>query len=69
MHAASAEVGVAISALLPQFNITAAPAFTTGGPFWNVAAEVTQPLFDGCAVPAKAGNTPLRQTTAAKPLL
>jgi NodT family efflux transporter outer membrane factor (OMF) lipoprotein len=56
MHAASAEVGVAISAMLPQFNITgaaggAATAFTqmfaTGGPFWSVTAGVTQPLFDG----------------------
>jgi NodT family efflux transporter outer membrane factor (OMF) lipoprotein len=56
MHAASAEVGVAISAMLPQFNITAAAGgaasafgqmFSPGGPFWSLGAGVTQPLFDG----------------------
>jgi NodT family efflux transporter outer membrane factor (OMF) lipoprotein len=56
MHAASAEVGVALSNELPQFNITAAAGgaatsfaemFASGGPFWSVAAGVTQPLFDG----------------------
>jgi NodT family efflux transporter outer membrane factor (OMF) lipoprotein len=56
MHSASAEVGVAISAMLPQFNITGAGGgaatafgqmFATGGPFWNVTAGVTAPLFDG----------------------
>jgi NodT family efflux transporter outer membrane factor (OMF) lipoprotein len=56
MHAASAEVGVAIAAMLPQFNITAAGGgaattfsqmFAPGGPFWSVAGTVTQPLFDG----------------------
>jgi NodT family efflux transporter outer membrane factor (OMF) lipoprotein len=56
MHAASAEVGVAISAMVPQFNITATAGgaaaafgqmFSSGGPFWSLAAGVTQPLFDG----------------------
>lgn len=56
MHAASAEVGVAISAMLPQFSITAAAGgaatafgqmFSTGGPFWSLAGGVTQSLFDG----------------------
>jgi NodT family efflux transporter outer membrane factor (OMF) lipoprotein len=56
MHSASAEVGVAISAMLPQFNITAAAGgaagafgqmFSSGGPFWSLGAGVTQPLFDG----------------------
>ncbi len=56
MHAASAEVGVAISAMLPQFNLTAAGGgaasafgqmFSSGGPFWSLGAGVTQPLFDG----------------------
>jgi NodT family efflux transporter outer membrane factor (OMF) lipoprotein len=56
MHAASAEVGVAISAMLPQFNITAAAGgaasafgqmFSSGGPFWSLGAGLTQPLFDG----------------------
>ena len=56
MHAASADVGVAISNMLPQFNITAAAGgaatafaqmFASGGPFWSVGLGVTQPLFDG----------------------
>nr|WP_294567056.1 efflux transporter outer membrane subunit [uncultured Rhodopila sp.] len=56
MHAASAEVGVAISAMLPQITITAAlggaaasfsQMFAPGGPFWSMAGGVTQPLFDG----------------------
>jgi NodT family efflux transporter outer membrane factor (OMF) lipoprotein len=56
MHAASADVGVAISNILPQFNITAAAGggataftqmFASGGPFWSLGAGVTQPLFDG----------------------
>lgn len=56
LHAASAQVGVATAARLPQFNITAAlggnaseipQMFTTGGPFWNLIAGITQPVFDG----------------------
>ena len=56
MHAASADVGVALSAMLPQFNITAAAGgaatafsqmFAAGGPFWSLGAGVTQPLFGG----------------------
>jgi NodT family efflux transporter outer membrane factor (OMF) lipoprotein len=56
MHSASAQVGVAIAAMLPQFNITGAAGgaasvfgqmFSTGGPFWSLGAGVTQPLFDG----------------------
>ncbi len=58
LHSASAQVGVAIANLLPQFNITAAlggnasnlawnQMFGPGGPFWNMALGVTQPLFDG----------------------
>ena len=56
LHSASALVGVAVANMLPQFNITAAAGgnatdiaqmFATGGPFWNLALGVTQPLFDG----------------------
>jgi NodT family efflux transporter outer membrane factor (OMF) lipoprotein len=56
MHSASAEVGVAIAAMIPQFNITAAAGgaasafgqmFSPGGPFWSLTGSVTQPLFDG----------------------
>jgi NodT family efflux transporter outer membrane factor (OMF) lipoprotein len=56
LHAASAEVGVAIANMLPQFNLTAAAGgeatafgqmFSTGGPFWALGSGVTQPLFEG----------------------
>jgi NodT family efflux transporter outer membrane factor (OMF) lipoprotein len=56
MHAASAEVGVAVANLLPNITITAGAGnvatemgqlFTPGAAFWSVAAGVTQPLFDG----------------------
>jgi NodT family efflux transporter outer membrane factor (OMF) lipoprotein len=56
MHSASAEVGVAIANMLPQFNITAAAGGAAselgqilgpGGAFWSLGAGVTQPLFDG----------------------
>ena len=55
-HNASAQVGVAVAARLPLFNITAAGGglatefdqmFSRGGPFWNVALAGTQPIFDG----------------------
>jgi len=56
LHSASAQVGVATAARLPQFTITAAlggaaseipQMFTTGGPFWNLIGNVAQPIFDG----------------------
>lgn len=56
LHAASAEVGVAIAARLPQFSIDAAVGgiaskiaqmYYTGGPFWIVTGSVAQTLFDG----------------------
>ncbi len=55
-RAANAQVGIAVAARLPQFNITGAiggtasqfnEMFRTGGPFWNLIAGVTQPVFDG----------------------
>jgi NodT family efflux transporter outer membrane factor (OMF) lipoprotein len=55
-HQASAQVGVAVAARLPVFNITAADGgvasvfdrmFSHGGPFWNVSLAATQPIFDG----------------------
>jgi len=55
-HSASAQVGVAVAARLPLFNITAAyggiasvfdQMFSHGGPFWNVSLAATQPIFDG----------------------
>jgi len=56
LHAANAEVGVAIAALLPQLSITGAYGgnadefawmFRHGGPFWNLIGNLTQPLFEG----------------------
>ncbi len=56
MHSASAQVGVAIAAELPQFSIDAAAGgaassfgqmFASGGPFWSLTLGATQPLFDG----------------------
>lgn len=56
MHAASAEVGVATAARLPQFNISAAyggeasqvsQLFASGGPFWNLIGDSALTVFDG----------------------
>ncbi len=55
-HNASAQVGVAVAARLPVFNITANGGglatefnqmFSRGGPFWSIALAGTQPIFDG----------------------
>jgi NodT family efflux transporter outer membrane factor (OMF) lipoprotein len=56
LHAASAGIGVAAAALLPQFEITALKGgvatelgqmFARGNPFWSVAAGVSQNVFAG----------------------
>ena len=56
MHSASALVGVAIAARLPNLTLTGNPGtsafkpaqlFTQGTLFYTVAASATQPLFDG----------------------
>lgn len=56
LHAASAQVGVAVAARLPQFSISASygggasdfsQMFADGGPFWNLVGNITQPIFDG----------------------
>jgi len=56
VRSANAQVGVAMSAMLPQFSITGAIGggatefawmFAKGGPFWNLFAGVSQPLFAG----------------------
>jgi NodT family efflux transporter outer membrane factor (OMF) lipoprotein len=56
LRAANAEVGVAVAALLPQFSITASGGgnatqipwmFRSGGPFWNLVGNVSQPIFEG----------------------
>jgi NodT family efflux transporter outer membrane factor (OMF) lipoprotein len=56
LHSASAQVGVAVAARLPQFTIAAAAGgtanevswlFGPGGPFWSLAGDVNQTVFDG----------------------
>ena len=59
LHAASAAIGQAVAARLPQISLTAslggsasglAQLFAPGTNFWNLAAGATQPLFDGFAL-------------------
>jgi len=56
LHAASAEVGVAVAARWPSLQIDGAggsaalglvPAFNGASNFWNIAATLTQPVFEG----------------------
>jgi NodT family efflux transporter outer membrane factor (OMF) lipoprotein len=53
LHAASAAIGVATANLYPNLTLTGgatAQSLALGGPFlaaWNVAAGLTQPVFDG----------------------
>jgi len=56
LHAASAEVGVAIAARIPAFELQAdaggaatrfAQMFADGNGFWTLAGSVTQPIFHG----------------------
>jgi NodT family efflux transporter outer membrane factor (OMF) lipoprotein len=56
LHSASALIGVAIANMLPNLSINAGAGYSStsmaslfSGPalFWNVAGNVTQPLFDG----------------------
>lgn len=75
LHAASAEVGVALADMLPQFNITADTGSTslairrlfspyTG--FWDVGASLSQTLFDAGALiyKKKAADAALDQAGA-----
>ncbi|MGA2187904.1 MAG: efflux transporter outer membrane subunit [Steroidobacteraceae bacterium] len=59
LRSANAQVGVAIAAMLPQFTITGAVGgsaaelpwlFRSGGPFWSLIGDVTQPVFAGGAL-------------------
>jgi NodT family efflux transporter outer membrane factor (OMF) lipoprotein len=75
LHAANAQVGVAVAAMLPQFSITGnlggnadefAWIFRTGGPFWTLAGGVTQPIFEGGTLlhRKRAANAALKQAAA-----
>ena len=70
LHAANAQVGVAVAAMLPQFSITGEYGgsatqipwmFRHGGPFWSLYGDVSQPVFQG--------GTLLHQERAAKDAL
>jgi len=59
LHAASAQLGVAIANRLPTFTLTAnaggastrlSDLFTHGNGFWGLAGDVAQPVFDGGAL-------------------
>jgi NodT family efflux transporter outer membrane factor (OMF) lipoprotein len=75
MHSASAQVGVAIAARLPNLTLTGNPGtsafkpaqlFTQGTLFYTVAASATQPLFDGFTLynKQKAAEAALDQAQA-----
>ena len=59
MHAASAEVGVALAAMLPDITLTGtlgsgaltpSKLFTPGNGFWTVGSSLSQTLFDSGAL-------------------
>jgi NodT family efflux transporter outer membrane factor (OMF) lipoprotein len=75
LRAANAQVGIAIAAMLPQFTITGAAGgtatqfpwlFRSGGPFWNLIGDVTQPVFAGGTLlhTKRAADQALRQAAA-----
>ena len=75
LHAANADVGVAVAAMLPQFPITGSYGgnadqfswmFRHGGPFWNLVGDMTQPLFQGGTLlhRKRAANEALKQAAA-----
>jgi NodT family efflux transporter outer membrane factor (OMF) lipoprotein len=75
LHAANAQVGVAIAAMLPQFSITGALGgnatqipwlFRQGGPFWSLVGDVSQPIFEGGTLlhRKRAADRALRQAAA-----
>jgi NodT family efflux transporter outer membrane factor (OMF) lipoprotein len=75
LHAANAQVGAAVAAMLPQLSITGAYGgnadqfawmFRKGGPFWNLVGGVTQPLFEGGTLlhRKRAADDALKQAAA-----
>jgi NodT family efflux transporter outer membrane factor (OMF) lipoprotein len=75
LRSANANVGVAVAAMLPQFTITGVAGgtatqfsqmFHSGGPFWSVIGDVTQPLFEGGTLlhTKRAADQALRQAAA-----
>ena len=75
LHAANAQVGVAVAAMLPQFSITGTLGgnadqipwlFRTGGSFWTMVGGVTQPVFEGGTLlhTKRAADAALKQAAA-----
>jgi NodT family efflux transporter outer membrane factor (OMF) lipoprotein len=75
LHAANAQVGVAVAAMLPQFSITGTLGgnadqipwlFRGGGSFWTITGGVTQPLFEGGTLlhTKRAADAALKQAAA-----
>jgi len=75
LRSANAQVGVAIAAMLPQFNITGTAGgtasefshlFSAGGPFWSAIGDVSQPLFQGGTLlhQKRAADQALKQAAA-----
>jgi NodT family efflux transporter outer membrane factor (OMF) lipoprotein len=75
LRSANAQVGVAVAAMLPQFSITGSYGgnasqipwmFRSGGPFWNLYGNVSQPIFEGGTLlhRKRAANEALKQAAA-----
>jgi NodT family efflux transporter outer membrane factor (OMF) lipoprotein len=75
LHAANAQVGVAVAAMLPQFSITGTVGgnadqipwlFRGGGSFWTIIGGVTQPIFEGGTLlhTKRAADAALKQAAA-----
>jgi NodT family efflux transporter outer membrane factor (OMF) lipoprotein len=75
LHAANAQVGVAVAAMLPQLSITGNAGgnadefpwmFRTGGPFWTLVGGVSQPVFEGGTLlhRERAAKAALKQAAA-----
>jgi NodT family efflux transporter outer membrane factor (OMF) lipoprotein len=75
LHAANAQVGVAVAAMLPQFSITGTLGgnaaqipwlFRAGGPYWTLVGGVTQPVFEGGTLlhTKRAASAALKQAAA-----
>jgi NodT family efflux transporter outer membrane factor (OMF) lipoprotein len=75
LHAACANVGVAVANRLPLLNLTAEGGsqsnyfnqlFASGNGFWTIAASITQPVFDGGNLlhKARAARAALEQAEA-----
>jgi NodT family efflux transporter outer membrane factor (OMF) lipoprotein len=75
LHAANADVGVALAAMLPQFSISGqyggnatqiSQMFSSGGPFWSLYGNLTQPIFQGGTLlhQERAARQALKQAAA-----